>query len=331
MDRATREALAEKRLVSVIGRHGAATARTLEMKISDAGPLNQRLDPHVFGPVRKRLEQEGQILRITRHGRDWFALRDTPPVIVERRITEQFETLRPTLDGAFNIRLGDTLEIAVHRALRDAQKLGLHSIGGFRGLADAPTTSKIPKEQPPAIFGGRELQGNKRFDFLVGTATWAGIECKNVREWLYPDRPEIRDMLGKAIDLDIPPILIARRIPYVTRRLLQPAGVLLWETLNQLYPPEAANLAAQLRHKDSLGFFDIRATDSPSTTLHDFVCRIIPAELAGARTRFDQFKDLLDEFARGRMRYKEFAARIRRREGSKNEDWDLEEEGSPPF
>lgn len=301
------------------------------MKISDAGPLNQRLDPHILGPVRQRLVEQRRIIKIPRHGREWFALRETPTDVVDRRITTQFEVLRPTLEGTFPHRVGDALEIAVYRALQDAGRLGLDSVGGFRGLTAAPTMSRIRKEEPPSIFRGRELPGNKRFDFLVGRGTWAGIECKNIREWLYPNRPEIKDMLGKAVDLDMPPILIGRRIPYVTRRLLKPTGVLVWETFNHLYPPEAANLAAQLRHKDSLGFFDIRATDSPSPTLHDFICRIVPAELDEAKERFDAYKDLLDDFARGRMRYREFAARIRRREGSANEDWDDVDEQDAPF
>ena len=35
------------------GRHGAAIAQTLEQKISDAGPFNQRIDPHILNPRQK--------------------------------------------------------------------------------------------------------------------------------------------------------------------------------------------------------------------------------------------------------------------------------------
>lgn len=322
MDRSERERIAAKRLISILGRHGAAIARTLEQKISDAGPFNQRIDPHILIPVRNELVDLGIILKIREHGRDWFALSDMPPRLVRDRIEEQAKVLHLTTDNRFMHRIGDALEIAVFRALRNAD---LNSLGGFRSLPDQPTTGPQKKEEPPSIFRGRELSGNRRFDFLVGTSQWAGVECKNIREWLYPDRAEIKQMLLKAIELDLPPILIGRRIPYVTRRLLHAAGGMVWETRNQLYPAEYANIAAQMADKDSLGYFDIRVTDSPDANLTDFISRIIPEELPEATKRFHSFKDLIAAYAQGEIRYTEFAARIRRRENGTNEDRDDEE------
>jgi hypothetical protein len=51
------------------------------------------------------------------------------------------------------------------------------------------------------------------------SGTWLGLECKNVREWLYPDRTEIRQTIDKCLRLDCVPMIIGRRIPYVTFRL----------------------------------------------------------------------------------------------------------------
>ena len=51
--RADRELLAAKRLRNVLRVHGVATDRTLEQKISDAGPFDQRIDPHVLTDVRR--------------------------------------------------------------------------------------------------------------------------------------------------------------------------------------------------------------------------------------------------------------------------------------
>lgn len=324
MTREEREKIAAKRLHNVLGAHGAAISRTLEQKISDAGPFNQRIDPHILIPVRNELVKTGELRKIRAHSRDWFALSDTPQEIIDERIEAQFEVLRLTLDNNFSTRVGDALEVAIYRALGNAT--ALNSLGGFRGLTPEPTTAHLKKEEPPAIFNRRELEGNKRFDFLVGTDIWAGIECKNIREWLYPDRTEIRHLLRKSIELDIPPILIGRRIPYVTRRLLQPAGMLLWETRQQFYPAEYDNIAAVIREKDSLGYFDIKVTDSPTPQIQDFISRIIPEELPKTRVRFDEFKDLLARYAYGEIAYQEFAARIRRRENGTNEDTDQEPE-----
>ena len=133
-------------------------------------------------------------------------------------------------------------------------------------------------------------------------------------------------MLRKAVELDIPPILIGRRIPFVTRRLLQPAGVLVWETRQQFYPSEYDNLAQQMRDKDSLGFFDIKVTDYPTQQLQEFITRIVPEELPDARKRFDTFKDLISSFAFGKLSYKGFVARIWRRQNGTNENMDEDDE-----
>jgi len=45
MTREEREAVAETRLMRVLGTLTIANQRTLEQKISDAGPFNQRIDP----------------------------------------------------------------------------------------------------------------------------------------------------------------------------------------------------------------------------------------------------------------------------------------------
>lgn len=323
-ERSDRENIARIRLSSVINRHGAAIARTIEQKISDAGPFDQRIDPHILNPVRNQMVKEGQLIRHRAHGVDWYSTMDVPTDTFQSRIEEQFAVYQLILHGDFNARMGEVLEIAVYRALQESPLL---SLGGFRKLTTEPTSQKLKKEEPPSIFSGRELSGNKRFDFLVGQDRyWAGIEVKNIREWLYPDREEIRDLLAKAVDLNIPPILIARRIPYVTRRLLSVAGVLMWETRHQYYPPEYDNLAGQVRAKTSLGYFDVTVSDRPDKYLREFIVRIVPEELPQATERFLAHRDILGPYGRGDMSYREFAARLRRRENGTDEDFDPEED-----
>ena len=57
------------------------------------------------------------------------------------------------------------------------------------------------KEEPPQHIGRRALDANQKLDFLLrhNKAGWFGIECKNVREWLYPDRDEILETLRKCL------------------------------------------------------------------------------------------------------------------------------------
>jgi hypothetical protein len=56
----SRHDLALIRLRNILGRHTVATMRILEQKISDSGPFNQRMDPHILTDARKALFQKGE-------------------------------------------------------------------------------------------------------------------------------------------------------------------------------------------------------------------------------------------------------------------------------
>ncbi|MGH6678303.1 MAG: hypothetical protein ACREDL_05065, partial [Bradyrhizobium sp.] len=148
----------------------------------------------------------------------------------------------------------------------------------------------------------------------------AAVEVKNLREWLFPARDEIRELLAEAIAIDAVPVLITRRMPYVTFRLLIPCGIIIHQTYNQRFAHPDIELAEKARQKDILGFHDIRLGNLPDTRLTKFVQHNLALIPPAARDRFDQNCDLLDEFACGAMDYTEFAARICRREQSTNED-----------
>ena len=65
MSRAEREGIAQTRILRALGALTVANQRTLEQKISDAGPYNQRVDPHILTEVRNSPHDEGVIA--TRH------------------------------------------------------------------------------------------------------------------------------------------------------------------------------------------------------------------------------------------------------------------------
>ena len=169
---------------------------------------------------------------------------------------------------------------------------------------------------------------DRRLDFLVrhATAGWTGIEAKNIREWLYPDRAEVMELLSKCTALDVVPVLIARRIHFSTFVVLHTCGVLMHQTFNQLFPVADTSLADKAKHKDNLGYHDMRIGNVPDTRLRDFIGKNLPTALPEAREKFDEYKDLLFQFANGTMNYEEFAARVRRRRHGMNEDNDWEEE-----
>jgi hypothetical protein len=109
--------------------------------------------------------------------------------------------------------------------------------------------------KPPHYIGRRALSGNKKLDFLIRhpSAGYLGVECKNVRVWLYPHDSELKEALQKCLALDAVPVLIARRVPYVTFVVLSRCGVIMHQLYNQLLPNAAADIAAQAKQKTLLG------------------------------------------------------------------------------
>ena len=120
-------------------------------------------------------------------------------------------------------------------------------------------------------ISGRQARKGGVVDFVVTTSSGlAAIEAKNVRQWIYPKRSEIKGLLQKALDLDAVPVLIARRIPFVTVHVLHPCGVLVHQMYNQLYPTADAELADLAKDKHLLGYHDIRVGNHADARLNRF-------------------------------------------------------------
>ena len=319
-----RLALAKRRLQLVLKARIVANWRTLEQKISDAGPGPMRVDPHVLTKARTELVNQGVIVKTTvgTSTSPWFHLRSTSAKAVKAKL----DALAPIHDAlqehSFKIRMGQTLEIAAYRSF--IQQPAFVTFGAYVDLDEHDDSTAYIKEEPPSVISGRRSKG--KLDFLLTTSDRhvAGVELKNVREWLYPDRSEITELLRKCTDLDILPVLIARRVPYVTFRLLNTCGVIIHQTYNQLFPDADADLAKQASNKELLGYHDIRLGNQPDARMTKFVNDNLPRLIPAMRPVFDEYKDILAEFGSSAIDYTVFAAKVRRRsQGTKEEnDWD---------
>lgn len=320
--RLRRTQIAERRLGNILRSSAVANARSLEQKISDAGPSNQRVDPHILTQTRNRLVQTGTIRFTDQDGVRWYYLSATPKLIVEARLAQLAALHHETQLNQMNLRLGQTLEIAIFRALASQQTLNY--FGHFPDLASHDDATLYQKIEPPHFLSQRQIPNAKKVDFLIsradGAGGYAGIEAKNVREWFYPDREEIRELLLKCCALDIVPVLIARRIHYSTFSVLSPCGLILHETFNQLYPSTAHELADRVKDKTTLGYHDVRVGNDPDGRLVRFIHTNLPSLLPAAREKFQRFTDLLSEYGNGHHPYKSFAARVKRRLRGEPED-----------
>ena len=229
-----REALARRRIESVLDRHGIANMRTLEQKISDAGPYGMRIDPHVLTTALKGLLASGRVRRRKEAEIDWHYLPGTDTAVVEDRLQAQVPVYRDFVAPERSMRIGQCLEVMVYRALREQDEVEF--LGGFtnHGHGDGKL---YQKDEPPKMISGRSI-APKSLDFLLNhpRAGWAGVEVKNRRPWLYPDSEEVKELLRKAAALDCVPVLIARRIQYSTFRLLNPCAISTNKTFSAFAP-----------------------------------------------------------------------------------------------
>lgn len=321
LSRQDREAIAEARILRVLGTYTVANQRTLEQKIADAGPYNQRIDPHVLTEVRNRLHTEGVIGIVNRQNAPWYFASNTPKATMQTRLGE----LIPVYKAYTNIagRIGQALEIATYRALCALPNADF--AGRFRDLDAHDDSTFYKKEEPPQHIGTRTLSGAERLDFILRhpDAGPLGLECKNVRHWMYPHVPEIKETLKKCVALNAVPVFIARRFPFVTFAVLSKCGLIIHQTYNQLFPAADAGTADKARDKNLLGYHDIRTGNMPDARLLKFITVNLPDIATEAREKFEDHKDLLEPYANGNMPYEEFAARVLRRDRGENEDGSL--------
>ena len=131
------------------------------------------------------------------------------------------------------------LEVIVYKALKNINEE--HPRHTFDGAIDLEgpkhPDGRYKKTDPPLILSGNRT--TKPVDFVLHGFEHGSllIECKNLREWVYPHHGLIKELIQKALDLNATPLLVARRIHYsAIRNLLEPAGIIAHETYNQFYP-----------------------------------------------------------------------------------------------
>ncbi len=114
----------------------------------------QRVEPHLLNEARRNLLSRSAIVQIsTEHG-PWFHPHSTPPSIVSHRLAELKPIHAATTAGLFTVRAGQTLEIAVFKAL--VQAPALISFGHFRDLNSHDDSALY---RPPAALSGRSVPG----------------------------------------------------------------------------------------------------------------------------------------------------------------------------
>src|SRR5258708_454768 len=107
--------------------------RTLEMKISDAGPFDQRIDPHILTEARNELIAAGEVLvhQASPNRPPWYYLGNMEFAKLQPRLQELEAVQLAFSQHAVTSRTGQALEIAVYRTLAKGDRI---FFGGFADL-----------------------------------------------------------------------------------------------------------------------------------------------------------------------------------------------------
>lgn len=282
--------------------------RMLEQKISDAGPNPQRVDPHLLTKSRIALGEK-RVLVTRMHGKNqWHYLASSDPSFVDNRFEELTNLHARIEDRFFTDRMGDTAEIAVLRAM---QRSRLNFFGHFTDLEMHGDDQRYTKHDPD-FFSGVPIVGGK-LDYIVvhPEAGGMGIEIKNTREWIYPDKDIVTQLLRKCVQIDVVPVLVARRIHYTTFSILNACGGIIHQFYNQLYPSADARLAEEVRSKSKLGYFDVRTGNEPDARLLRFFQSSLASVAEESRQKFDEHKILIGEYVSGLISHRQFVGTLR--------------------
>src|SRR5260370_10547567 len=171
-------ALARKRIASVLRTHVVSNERTLEQKISDAGPTNQRVEPHILTEALRELQTTQEIVATTIGRTPWYNLSSAASSEIESRLSLLVPIYEATQTGEMRTRLGQTLEIATYNSLLKYETKQ-QFLGYFSDLAAHADEQRYTKVNPPQVVGRRTLKKG-RLDFVVfGAGGPAGIEVKH--------------------------------------------------------------------------------------------------------------------------------------------------------
>lgn len=297
------------RLANVLKAQIVCCERTLEQKICDAGPNPMRVEPMILSEARKQMMKAGEIIA-ERHGKlRWYYRKEEKKTEVESRLAQLVPLHLKTQEPMFKHRMGQMLEIAVLSAVKGS---GMGFLGNFSDLGKHDDSTPYTKVEPPQDINGRKMEKGP-LDFVIfPRGISAGVEVKNYRTWLYPDSTEVKELLWKCGDVGAVPILVARRLPFLTIRLLQMGGCLVHENYNQLYPKSEEKLAGEVRDKGMLGYHDVRTGGEPDRRMVRFFSELVPGLVEDAAPRFKKLQDVHRAFGKGEVKYYTWYREVRR-------------------
>jgi len=290
--------LAERRIINILNKRRVASRRQLETKISEAGPPTMRAQPHHITKALTQLNESGRVREIdsvsaggNRKSTPLFALStwNTSSQQDMERLNRVKAAYQEFLTISQNEDYGESLQGIVQSAIEQNSDQYIW----FNEAGKPPSAGTMISG---TMFTGEGGLVDHYIMHLSQPPIKIGVEDKNYREWVYADNPKIRVLLGKCLAQDMLPVLVTRKVHYTTRLLFSYLGAVAFQTHYQCFPLKYAERLAEARHKDGLGFADIRFTEEPPEHVVRLFSEYLPRLITPAWTKFKKNADIIQAY-----------------------------------
>lgn len=250
--------IAINRVRKVLHQRRYCSIRQLEKKICEAGPSDLRPDPIKLGDGVRVLLDTRQIRRDPKDTSvpagglpEFYVPADFDPSKTGDADRRDYirGLYRSFLDLTRSEQVGKALERVVHRA----------------AIESAPGNFVVVGDPDHPIRVGTAISGkpiHREPDLLIvgcGKTNYVlDVEVKNLREWVSGSSDEVWSLIGRVLRIGAVPLLIARKILPPAYYVFAKIGFLAFQVHFQHFPPELEPKVGEIRHKDGLGFSDIR-------------------------------------------------------------------------
>jgi len=310
--------IARRRILRILRTRRLASPHQLETKIAEAGPSYMRVNPHHISTALTSLRADGlvnlahEVLTTKLYApRDWDPTSKTD----SERLTRIETGYRDYLDVQRKDR-GRSLERITQKAIEETNQFHWYN---------------RPGRPPPngTIVSGSLLTGSGNLDHYLShkgsQGLLIGIDDKNLRDWVYPHRPEIRTLLKKCLAYNMLPVLVARKVHFTTRNVFHHLGALAFETHFQFFDPIYEEQLTDVKHKDGVGFADIRYYEHPPPHLVKMFSSTLVNLLPHSWQTFSNNAQLIREYTEEEIDYHDLLVRLGLAEEFEEEDQEYEE------
>lgn len=305
---------AEDRILKYLKRTHIASNAMIVHQLAELS--SQKINPHITTEALHKLLKEGVIYKKEKPFPNQMKIPcyiyKVSKILKQKLVERRMNQIYPYLDRLKNNKnsthnklhkqLGYALEIPVFERLNQLAIDNHYELQGKFENYTANDYSKAKKTEPLKQINNIDIKikGKKVVDFVLETdKDTLIIECKNIRQWIYPNNLGFKDFLQKAIDTDTIPVFIARR-QHFTINIFRLSGLITHDTYNQTYPFQEYEFASQMRDKDIIGFHDIAIIGHQDERLESFNERldnfIFNDLLPTARKLFDLAKPSLQQW-----------------------------------